>query len=113
MRQDALALRYETAQAIARAAGRLALDRRAATPLEVEAKGRHDFVTAVDRAVATMIGRADLRIEAFGEVGLGEDTVETIATSPGVATAAPTFERRTYLGLDLFGPGDDAPLPCS
>jgi ABC-type lipoprotein release transport system permease subunit len=63
---------------------------------------------AVDRAVATLVGTADLRVAAFGEVGLSDATLRTIATTPGVDVAAPSFERRTYLGAGLLGPG---PLP--
>jgi putative ABC transport system permease protein len=63
---------------------------------------------AVDRAVGTMVGRADLRIAAFGENGLSEETRAAVAALSGVEVAAPAFERRTYLGTGLFGPG---PLP--
>ncbi|HEV8696249.1 MAG TPA: FtsX-like permease family protein [Candidatus Limnocylindrales bacterium] len=64
---------------------------------------------AVDRAVGTMVGRAHLRIIAFGETGLSETTLATIKGTPGVDVAAPSFEQRTYLGTGLFGPG---PLPA-
>ncbi len=64
---------------------------------------------AVDRAVATMVGRAELRVAAFGEIGLSDATLATIAATPGVAVVAPSFERRTYLGTGLLGPG---PLPA-
>jgi putative ABC transport system permease protein len=64
---------------------------------------------AVDRAVATLVGRADLRVAAFGEIGLSDATLATIASTPGVEVAAPSFERRTYLGAGLLGPG---PLPA-
>jgi putative ABC transport system permease protein len=63
---------------------------------------------AVDRAVGTMVGRADLRIAAFRETGLSEETRLAVAAVPGVELAAPDFERRSYLGTGLFGPG---PLP--
>jgi putative ABC transport system permease protein len=63
---------------------------------------------AVDRAVATMVGRADLRIAAFSETGLSDATRAAVAAVPGVEIAAPSFERRTYLGIGDFGPG---PLP--
>jgi putative ABC transport system permease protein len=63
---------------------------------------------AVDRAVGTLVGRADLRIAAFGETGLSAETLAAVTAVPGVAVAAPSFERRTYLGTGLFGPG---PLP--
>jgi putative ABC transport system permease protein len=64
---------------------------------------------AVDRAVATLIGRADLRVAAFGEGGLSDDTLAAVESTPGVDIAAPSIERRTYLGTGLFGPG---PLPA-
>ena len=63
---------------------------------------------AVDRAVGTLVGRADLRIAAFGETGLSTETLAAVTAVPGVQVAAPSFERRTYLGTGLFGPG---PLP--
>lgn len=68
---------------------------------------------SVERTVAALIGRGDLRIVAFGERGLSASTVETIETTSGVAVVAPAFERRTYLGLDLFGPGDELPAPVT
>jgi putative ABC transport system permease protein len=64
---------------------------------------------AVDRAVASLIGRADLRVAAFGETGLSDDTLAVVEGTPGVDVAAPSIERRTYLGTGLFGPG---PLPA-
>ena len=63
---------------------------------------------AVDRAVANLVGRADLRVAAFGETGLSDETLRAIDDVAGVEVAAPSFERRTYLGGELLGPG---PLP--
>ncbi len=68
---------------------------------------------SVDRTVAGLVGAADLRVAAFGENGLTPETVTTIATTDGVAVAAPAVERRTYLGLDLLGPGDALPAPVT
>ena len=68
---------------------------------------------AVDRAVATMVGSADLRVSSFADGGLSEAAVDAVEAAPGVAVAAPTVERRTYLGLDLFGPGDALPPPVT
>ncbi len=68
---------------------------------------------AVDRAVSSLVGRADLRIAAFGETGLSDATLTTIRATPGVVVAAPAFERRTYLGAGLFGPGDALPPPVT
>jgi putative ABC transport system permease protein len=64
---------------------------------------------AVDRSVATTLGRADLSVASFGEAGLSGDTLAAISAIPGVDVAAPAFIRRTYLGTDPFGPG---PLPA-
>jgi putative ABC transport system permease protein len=63
---------------------------------------------AVDRAVGSLVGRADLHIAAFGETGLSPETLTAVAAVDGVDVAAPSYERRTYLGTGLFGPG---PLP--
>jgi putative ABC transport system permease protein len=68
---------------------------------------------AVDRAVTTLVGRADLRVAAFGESGLSEATLDTIVATSGVTVAAPAFERRTYLGAEAFGPGDPLPPPVT
>jgi len=68
---------------------------------------------AVDRAVVTLVGSADLRVATFGETGLSEATLETIAATDGVAVVAPTFERRTYLATELFAPGDPLPPPVT
>jgi putative ABC transport system permease protein len=68
---------------------------------------------AVDRTVDTLVGRADLRVAAFGEAGLSETTYDAIAALPGVAVAAPSLERRTYLGIQQIGPGDVLPPPVT
>ncbi len=65
---------------------------------------------SVDSTVRGLVGRADLRVAAFGEGGLSAETVSTIATTPGIAIAAPALERRTYLRAAI--PGDiGAALP--
>ncbi|HYN47962.1 MAG TPA: ABC transporter permease, partial [Candidatus Nanopelagicales bacterium] len=51
---------------------------------------------AVSRSVADLLGRADVRVAAFEEQGLSPASVVAVATTPGVATVAPTLERRTY-----------------
>ncbi len=56
---------------------------------------------SVQSTVRELVGRADLRVAAFGESGLSPDTVATIAATPGIAVAAPALERRTYLGAAL------------
>ena len=53
--------------------------------------------SAVDRTVAAMLGRADLRISTIAETGLRTSTIEAIAATPGVLIAGPEVERRTYL----------------
>ena len=68
---------------------------------------------SIDRTVDAMVGRADLRLAAFGEAGLSSATLDTVRGTPGVAFAAPAVERRTYLGLDLLGPADDLPAPVT
>ncbi|MFL5725204.1 MAG: FtsX-like permease family protein [Chloroflexota bacterium] len=53
--------------------------------------------TAIDRTVHDIVGRADLRVAAFGEAGLSRESVAAIDDAPGVVVAAPVLERRTYL----------------
>ena len=55
---------------------------------------------SIDRTVASLVGRADLRIAAFAETGLSGRTLAAAADVPGVALAAPAIERRTYLGAE-------------
>jgi putative ABC transport system permease protein len=63
---------------------------------------------SVQSAVRDLVGRADLRVAAFGETGLSPETVAAIAATPGVAVAAPELEQRTYLG---DGPAANGELP--
>ncbi len=58
---------------------------------------------SVDSTVRGLVGRADLRVAAFGEGGLSAETVRTIGSTPGIAVAAPALERRTYLQAALTG----------
>ena len=44
---------------------------------------------AIDRAVWTVLGQADLRITSVGETGLSETTIAAIERTPGVAFVAP------------------------
>ncbi len=53
---------------------------------------------SAQRTVRDLIGLSDLRVSAFGEAGLGPETVAAIEATPGVAIVAPALERRTYLG---------------
>jgi putative ABC transport system permease protein len=52
---------------------------------------------SVDRTVASLVGRADLRVAAFAETGLTGETLAAVESVPGVALAAPAIERRTFL----------------
>lgn len=56
---------------------------------------------SVDSTVGDLVGRAHLRVDAFGEAGLSPETVATIRGTPGVAVTAPALQRRTYLGPDI------------
>ena len=71
---------------------------------------------SVRGTVRDLVGRADLRVAAVGESGLSAATVAAIAGTPGVAVAAPAFERRTYLGPGLVRsatpPVAPGPAPC-
>ena len=60
---------------------------------------------SVQSTVRELVGRADLRVAAFGETGLSADTVAAISVAPGVAVAAPALERRTYLGSGFESTG--------
>ncbi len=59
---------------------------------------------AADRTVRDLLGRADLRVEAFAERGLSPASLQAIAAAPGVAVAAATLEQRTYLAADPTEP---------
>ena len=52
---------------------------------------------AIERTVADVVGRADLRVAAFLDRGLSPAALEVIRSSSGVALAAPAVERRTFL----------------
>ncbi|HEY7969323.1 MAG TPA: FtsX-like permease family protein [Candidatus Limnocylindrales bacterium] len=52
---------------------------------------------AIDRTVVDLVGRADLRVEAFGPAGLSANSRAAVEAAPGVAVAAPVLQRRTYL----------------
>ena len=60
--------------------------------------------SAIDRTVHDIVGRADLRVAAFGEEGLSPESVAAIDDAPGVVVAAPVLERRTYLVPDETTP---------
>jgi putative ABC transport system permease protein len=56
---------------------------------------------SVDSTVGDLVGRAQLRIAAFGEAGLSAETLRTVKGTPGVAVTAPALQRRIYLGPDV------------
>lgn len=55
---------------------------------------------SIDRTVRDLVGRADLRVAALGEAGLGQATVAAIAGTPGVAIVSPEIQVRTFLQRD-------------
>ena len=52
---------------------------------------------SIDRTVASLVGRADLRVAAFTEAGLSAETLAAVDGVPGVALTAPAIERRSFL----------------
>ncbi len=65
---------------------------------------------SIDRTVASMVGRADLRVTAFEETGLSAGTLEQLAAVPGVALTAPAIERKTFLASQAGRPVETAPV---
>ncbi|MEW5991348.1 MAG: ABC transporter permease, partial [Chloroflexota bacterium] len=63
---------------------------------------------AVDRTVRDVVGSADLRVSAFLQGGLSDATVEAIRATDGIQVAAPTIERRTFLGTPVTAAGAEA-----
>ncbi len=55
--------------------------------------------TGVERTVRDVLGRAELRLAGLRSIGLSEATLAAVASTDGVAVAAPAIERRTYLGV--------------
>src|SRR3954454_11905206 len=51
---------------------------------------------SIDRTVHDLVGRAGLRVEAFGPTGLSADSLTAIQGAPGVTVAAPAQVRRAY-----------------
>jgi putative ABC transport system permease protein len=52
---------------------------------------------AVELAVTDAVGRADLTVGAFDDAVFDESAIAQAGSLPGVAVAAPSIERRTYL----------------
>ncbi|HEY4227511.1 MAG TPA: FtsX-like permease family protein [Candidatus Limnocylindrales bacterium] len=63
---------------------------------------------AVDRTVRDLVGRADLRVSAFLETGLSDESVQTITTANGVLDASPVIEHRTFPSGTPSGAAADA-----
>lgn len=68
--------------------------------------------SSVNSTVGDLVGRAQLRVAAFGETGLSLTTLQTISETPGVAVTAPALQRRTYLGPDIEA-GQALPPPVT
>ena len=70
--------------------------------------------SAVDKAAADEIGRADLRVRALEERGLTQATLDLIDHASGVSVAAPALERKTYLATSLTQtPSAKLPAPVT
>ncbi len=68
--------------------------------------------TAVQRAVDASMGRAELRVAAVAETGLGGATIDALRGTPGVVTVAPELELRTYPAPSL-AQGTALPRPVT
>ncbi len=62
---------------------------------------------SIARTVSDLVGRADLRVSAFQDGGLTQETIDGITDTPGVAVAVPAVEERKYLRA---GVGAQEPL---
>jgi putative ABC transport system permease protein len=67
------------------------------------------IAASIDRTVRDLVGRADLRVEAFGPTGLSAESLAAIEDAPGVAVAAPALQKRTYLEPGVDNPAALAP----
>jgi putative ABC transport system permease protein len=70
------------------------------------------IAASIDRTVRDLVGRADLRVEAFGPNGLSADSLAAIEAAPGVTVAAPALQKRIYL-LPAVDDPDNAPPPVT
>ena len=66
----------------------------------------------IESTVGDLVGRSQLRVNAFGEAGLSPETQDTIAETPGVRITAPAIQLRTYLGPDIDA-GQTLPPPVT
>ncbi len=67
---------------------------------------------SIDRTVRDLVGRADLRVDSFGPVGLSAQSLAAIEAAPGVSRTAPALQRRTYL-VPAIGSADAVPAPVT
>ncbi len=58
------------------------------------------IAASIDRTVRDLVGRADLRVEAFGPSGLSAQSLADVEAAPGASLVAPALERRTFLLLE-------------
>ena len=70
------------------------------------------IAASIDRTVRDLVGRADLRVESFGETGLSAASLAAIEGAPGVTVAAPALQRRTYLAPSVDDP-NAVPAPVT
>src|SRR5262249_37297143 len=68
------------------------------------------ITASIDHTVRDLVGRADLRIEAFGPTGLTAESLAAVEDAPGVAVAAPALEKRTYLSPGATQTEPSAPV---
>lgn len=69
------------------------------------------IAASIDRTVRDLVGRADLRVEAFGPSGLSADSLAAVREAPGATVVAAALERRTYLVPAAGTPDADATAP--
>ncbi|MFN8630479.1 MAG: FtsX-like permease family protein [Chloroflexota bacterium] len=65
---------------------------------------------SIDRTVASMVGKADLRVAAFEETGLSAATLDQLAAVQGIAVQAPAIERKSFLASQAGRPVESAPV---
>jgi putative ABC transport system permease protein len=65
---------------------------------------------SIERTVASMVGRADLRVTAFEETGLSTATLQQLASVQGIAVEAPSIERKSFLVSQAGRPVESAPV---
>jgi putative ABC transport system permease protein len=65
---------------------------------------------SIDHTVASMVGRAGLRVTAFEETGLSAGTLQQLEGVPGIAVVAPALERKTFLASQPGRPVERAPV---